>query len=54
MIRPSAPLSNSTRALICLPECFPTRVPLSMIDGDNIFRVTFEGTCSDSTVSRNL
>ena len=54
IMSPSAPLSNRIRALICRPESFPTRVPLSMIEGESIFLVTELGTCSESTVSKKL
>src|ERR1700691_1410256 len=51
MIIPSAPLSSRARALISRPDFFPTRVTLSVIDGDRLFRIVSPGTGSESTVS---
>ena len=51
MIIPSAPLSSRARALISRPDFFPTRVTLSVIDGDHLFRIVSPGTGSESTVS---
>ena len=48
---PSAPLSRSARALISVPDFFPTSVTLSVIDGDLLFRIVSRGTGSESTVS---
>src|ERR1700720_210276 len=54
MISPSAPLSNSARALISLPLSFPTSLTLMAIDGDLIFRTTSGGTGSESSVAKIL
>ena len=54
MIIPSVPLSNSVRALISLPECFPTRDTQSIIEGLLIFRIVPLGTGSELTVSNNF
>ena len=51
MIIPSAPLSSRARALISLPDILPTRVTLSVIEGDRIFRIVSPGTGSESNVS---
>ena len=51
MIIPSAPLSSRAWALISQPDFFPTRVTLSVIDGDRLFRIVSPGTGSESTVS---
>jgi len=53
MIIPSVPLSTSARALISLPECFPMRDTLSVIDGLLTFRIVPHGIGSESTVSSN-
>ena len=52
IISPSAPLSSRTVALIFFSDSFPTRAPLSVIDGANRFLVTEVGTASESNVSR--
>jgi hypothetical protein len=44
MIIPSAPLSSSVHALISRPDFFPTRVTLSVIEGDLLFRIVSQGT----------
>ena len=51
MMMPSAPLSNRARALISLPVFLPTRVTLSVIEGDRLFRIVSPGTGSESSVS---
>jgi hypothetical protein len=48
---PSAPLSRSARALISLPDVFPTKVTLSVINGDHLFQIVSRGTGSESRVS---
>ena len=48
---PSAPLSSKARALIFLPVFCPTRVTLSVIEGDLIFQIVSRGTGSESNVS---
>src|SRR5712671_1599275 len=52
MMSPSAPLSNSARALISLPLTLLTNLTLIAIDGDLIFRTTSGGTGSESSVSK--
>jgi hypothetical protein len=54
MIIPSAPLSTSARALISLPECFPTRDTRSVIEGLLIFLIVPLGTGSEFTVSNKV
>ena len=44
-------LSSKARALISLPDFFPTRDTLSVIEGDRIFRIVSPGTGSESSVS---
>jgi hypothetical protein len=51
MMIPSAPLSSRVRALISRFDFFPTRVTLSVIEGDHIFRIVSPGTGSESMVS---
>jgi hypothetical protein len=51
MMIPSAPLSSRARALISRFDFFPTRVTLSVIEGDHIFRIVSLGTGSESMVS---
>ena len=51
MMIPSAPLSSRVRALISCPDFFPTRVTLSVIEGDRLFRIVSPGTGSESNVS---
>ena len=53
MMIPSAPLSSRARALISQPVFFPTRVTLSVIEGDRLFRIVSPGTISESNVSSN-
>ena len=53
MIIPSAPLSTSVHMLISLPECFPIRDTLSVMDGLLIFHIVPHGIGSESTVSNN-
>ena len=48
---PSAPLSSRARALISQPDFFPTRVTLSVIEGDLLFRIVSPSTGSESIVS---
>ena len=50
---PSAPLSSGLRALISQPVFYPTRVTLSMIEGDRLFHIVSPGTGSKSNVSSN-
>jgi hypothetical protein len=51
MIIPSAPESNRAHALISCPDFFPTRVTLSTMEGDCLFRIVSPGTGSESSVS---
>jgi hypothetical protein len=51
MMIPSAPLSSRARALISQFDFFPTRVTLSVIEGDRIFCIVSPGTGSESMVS---
>jgi hypothetical protein len=51
MMIPSAPLSSRARALISRFDFFSTRVTLSVIDGDHIFRIVSPGIGSESMVS---
>ena len=51
MMIPSAPLSRSAFALISRPDFRPTRVTLSVIEGDHLFQIVSLGTGSESTVS---
>ena len=53
MMIPSAPLSSRARALISWPVFFPTRVTLSVIEGDHLFRIVSPGTGSESNISSN-
>src|SRR6202012_5218124 len=48
---PSAPLSSRALALISLLDFFPTRVTLSVIDGDHLFLIVSPGTGSESSIS---
>jgi hypothetical protein len=48
---PSAPLSSKACTLISLPVFCPTRVTLSVIEGDLIFLIVSWGTGSESNVS---
>src|ERR1700761_8741268 len=41
---PSAPLSSRAQALISCPVFFPTRLTLSVIEGDRLFRIVSPGT----------
>ena len=54
MMIPSAPLSRRAFALISRPDFRPTRVTLSVIEGDRVFRIVSLGTGSESTVSSKL
>ena len=53
MMIPSAPLSSRGCALISRPGFFPTRVTLSVIEGDRLFCIVSLGTGSESNVSSN-
>ena len=53
MMIPSAPLSSRAHALISWPVFFPTRVTLSMIEGDHLFWMVSPCTGSESNVSSN-
>ena len=54
MMIPSAPLSRSALALISRPDLRPTRVTLSVIEGNHLFRIVSLGTGSESMVSSKL
>ena len=53
MMIPSAPLSSRVCVLISWLVLFPTRVTLSMIEGDHLFRIVSPGTGSESNVTSN-
>ena len=53
MMIPSAPLSIRAHVLISQPALFPTRVTLSVIEGDRLFHIVSPGTGSESNISSN-